>query len=72
VFLKLRDSVTSGDDSVVDEVERGEDFIKARYENALGDDELSTQVREAVVRAYASVKVGHDQARDLKRSVHSK
>jgi uncharacterized protein (TIGR02284 family) len=72
VFLKLRDSVTRGDDSVVDEVERGEDFIKARYENALGDDELSTQVREAVVRAYASVKVGHDQARDLKRSVHAK
>src|ERR1041384_7024036 len=32
MFLKLRDSVTSGDESVVDEVERGEDFIKAKYE----------------------------------------
>lgn len=72
VFLKLRDSVTRGDDSVVDEVERGEDFIKARYENALEDDELSPPVREAVIRAYASVKGGHDQARDLKRSVHTR
>jgi len=72
VFLKLRDSVTRGDDSVVDEVERGEDFIKARFEKAQKDDELSAQVRDAVVRAYASVKVGHDQARDLKRSVHAR
>lgn len=72
VFLKLKDSVTKNDDSVIDEVERGEDFIKARYENALEDDELSASVRDAVVRAYSSVKTGHDQARDLKRSVHSR
>jgi uncharacterized protein (TIGR02284 family) len=72
VFLKIRDSVTKGDDSVVDEVERGEDFIKAKYEDALGDDELSASVRDIVVRAYSSVRTGHDQARDLKRSVHTK
>lgn len=70
MFLKLRDSVTKGDESVVDEVERGEDFIKAKYEEALEDDELSTSVRDAVVRAYSSVKSGHDQARDLKQSIH--
>ncbi|MET0499589.1 MAG: PA2169 family four-helix-bundle protein [Steroidobacteraceae bacterium] len=72
VFLSIRDSVTKGDDSVVDEVERGEDFIKAKYETALKDDELSASVRNIVVRAYSSVKAGHDQARDLKRTVHAK
>lgn len=72
MFLKLRDSVTSGDQSVIDEVERGEDFIKAKYESALKDDELSADVREAIVHAYASVKSGHDQARDLKRQAHAK
>jgi uncharacterized protein (TIGR02284 family) len=68
VFLKLRDNVTAGDDGVIDEVERGEDFIKAKFEQALEDEELSTSVRDAVVRAYTSVKAGHDQASRLKHS----
>ena len=72
VFLKLRDSVTSGDTSVIDEVERGEDFIKAKYKAALEDEELSPEVRDAVAQAYASVKTGHDQARDLKRQAHAR
>ncbi len=72
MFLKLRDSVTGSDESVIDEVERGEDFIKAKYEEALKDDDLSADVRNAVVQAYASVKTGHDQARDLKRQAHAK
>lgn len=72
VFLKIRDSISKNDDSVVDEVERGEDFIKAKFEDALEDEELSAGVRDIVVRAYSSVKAGHDQARDLKRAVHAK
>lgn len=72
MFLKLRDSVTGSDESVIDEVERGEDFIKAKYENALEDGELSAEVRSAVEHAYASVKTGHDQARDLKRQAHAR
>jgi uncharacterized protein (TIGR02284 family) len=68
VFLKLRDSLSKGDDSVISEVERGEDHIRAKYETALEDDELSASVRNAVVRAYSSVQSGHDQIRDLKRS----
>lgn len=72
MFLKLRDSVTgSSDEAVIDEVERGEDFIKAKYEAALEDEELSPEVRNAVVQAYSSVKTGHDQARDLKRQAHA-
>lgn len=72
VFLKVRDSISKGDDSVVDEVERGEDFIKAKFEDAMEDKELSASVRDVVVKAYSSVKAGHDQARDLKRAVHAK
>lgn len=72
VFLKVRDSISKGDDSVVDEVERGEDFIKAKFEDAMEDQELSASVRDVVVKAYSSVKTGHDQARDLKRAVHAK
>jgi uncharacterized protein (TIGR02284 family) len=67
-FLKLRDSVTGGDEKVIDEVERGEDFIKAKYEAAMEDQELSASVRDIVVRAYSSIKSGHDQASNLKHS----
>jgi uncharacterized protein (TIGR02284 family) len=68
MFLRLKDSVTKSDESVIDEVERGEDFIKAKFEEALEDHELSASVRDVVVRAYTSVKSGHDQARNLKHS----
>lgn len=73
MFLKLRDTVSSkGDESVIDEVERGEDFIKAKYETALEDDELSTSVRDLVAQAYSSVKAGHDQASRLKHSLDAR
>lgn len=75
MFLKLRDTVSGkgkGDEGVIDEVERGEDFIKAKYEAALKDDELSASVRDTVAQAYSSVKAGHDQASRLKHSVHGK
>ncbi len=70
-FLKLRDAISGDDDKqVVDEVERGEDVIKARYEKAMGDGELTSEAREAVTRAYSSVKAGHDQMSALKHSLH--
>lgn len=68
IFVKVRESLSKGDKGVVEEVERGEDFIKSKYEKALDDVDLSEQVRDCVVRAYGSIKAGHDQARNLKRS----
>ncbi len=69
VFVNLRDSLNKGDTGVIAEVERGEDFIKAKYEEALEDDDLSGSVLDAVTQAYGSVKSGHDQMRDLKHSI---
>ena len=66
-FLSIRDSLSKGDKSVVEEVERGEDFIKNKYEAALQDDELSEEVRPVLGRAYDSVIEGHAQARTLKQ-----
>jgi uncharacterized protein (TIGR02284 family) len=66
MFLKLLDRLSQGDESIVAEVERGEDFMQEKYEEALGDEELSCDVRNAVVRAFSSVKSGHDRARDLR------
>jgi uncharacterized protein (TIGR02284 family) len=66
--MDLRQALTRGDQAVIDEVERGEDYIKARYERALENGDLSSQGRTAVLRAYGAVRVAHDQVRDLKRS----
>ncbi len=66
VFLNLKDAVTKGDQAVIDEVEAGEDHIKAKYEKALGDTDVEAQTRAAIEKAWTSVKSGHDQMRDIK------
>ncbi len=68
VFLNVRDSLTKGDESVVKTVEDGEDHIKAKYEKALQDLDVDPQTRRAIEAAYAKVKAGHDQMRDIKHA----
>ena len=70
VFMNLRDAVTGSDDrSVISEVERGEDHIKAKFETALEDGNLATETRSLISQCYESVKSGHDQMRDLKNGM---
>jgi len=69
VFLNLKDSITKGDEAVVNEVEAGEDHIKAKYEKALQDTDVDARTRAAIEKAWTSVKSGHDQMRDLKLSL---
>ncbi|MEO7068822.1 MAG: PA2169 family four-helix-bundle protein [Rhodanobacter sp.] len=71
MFLNLRVSVTSKDNkAVVEEVERGEDHIKAQFEDAMADADLSINTKTDINAAYASVRKGHDQMRDLKNAFH--
>lgn len=70
-FLNLREMVSSREDkAIIEEVERGEDYIKAKFETAIADTELSPSTLTVVQQAYAKVKTGHDRARDLKRSIN--
>lgn len=71
-FMNLKAAVTGKDDkAIINEVERGEDHIKAKFEEALGDTELSQQTKAAIDQAYVSVRSGHDQMRDLKHSMEA-
>ncbi len=71
-FLNLKAAVTGKDDkAIINEVERGEDHIKAKYEDALGDPDLSPPTKMAIDEAYTSVRDGHDQMRDLKHSMEA-
>lgn len=64
----LRNAISGGDKAIIDEVERGEDYIKAKYETALEDEKLSSESRSIVQEAYQSVRAGHDRMSQLKHS----
>lgn len=69
-FMNLKDALMGSDDkAIVDEVERGEDHIKAKFEAALRDEGLMDTTRRVIETAYGSVKAGHDRARDLKHGL---
>ena len=70
-FVDLKAALTGNDDkSVIDEVERGEDHIKGKFEHALEDDDLPPSVRTKVERAYESIKADHDEVSRIKHTLH--
>ena len=71
-FLDLKAAVTGRDEkSIIDEVERGEDYLKEKFETALSGDTLSGESRSVVERCYQSVRSGHDQMSQLKHGMES-
>src|SRR5438132_8046191 len=69
-WLGLKAAITGRDDkAIVDEVERGEDYLKERFETALGGGDLGGESRTAVERCYQSVKSAHDQISQLKHGM---
>jgi uncharacterized protein (TIGR02284 family) len=70
-FVDLKSALTGGNEkAVVDEVERGEDVIKAKFEKALKDDDLPPNARQVVSHAYESIRADHDEISRLKHSMH--
>ena len=71
-WLDLKAAVTGRDDkAILNEVERGEDYLKEKFETALGADSLSGDSRAAVERAYQSVREGHDRMSSLKHGLEA-
>ncbi|PZO32283.1 MAG: hypothetical protein DCE92_14310 [Alphaproteobacteria bacterium] len=68
-FLDVKHALLRDEQAVVNSVENGEDHIKAKFERALEDSDVSATTKEAIRRAYDSVKSGHDQMRDLKHAL---
>jgi uncharacterized protein (TIGR02284 family) len=70
-FMDLKAAITGNDETaVINEVERGEDYLKEKFETALQSGHL-TQSREVVERAYQSVRSGHDQVSALKHGLEA-
>jgi uncharacterized protein (TIGR02284 family) len=69
-FMDLKQAVMGdSDQAVIEEVERGEDYLKTKYEAALEDSELSPATRQIIEQAYQSVRKGHDTASAMKHQM---
>ena len=70
--LDLKAAITGRDEqAIINEVERGEDYLKEKFETALNSDALTGESRAVVERAYQSVRSGHDQISQLKHGLES-
>jgi uncharacterized protein (TIGR02284 family) len=71
-FEDLKAAITGRDEkSIINEVERGEDYIKGKFESALESGDLSSEARQIVERCYQSVRAGHDQISQLKHGMET-
>ena len=72
LFEDLKAAITGNDEkAIINEVERGEDYIKGKYEAALKSDILSGECRAVVEQAFRSVREGHDQISQIKHSMEA-
>jgi uncharacterized protein (TIGR02284 family) len=71
-FEDLKAAVTGHDEkAIINEVERGEDYLKEKFETALDSGNLTGESRAAVERCYQSVRAGHDQMSQLKHGMEA-
>jgi uncharacterized protein (TIGR02284 family) len=69
-FLDLKDKIAGADDrTTINEVERGEDVIRDKFEKATRDTDLPVEAKQVVQRAYATVKADHDEISALKHQL---
>jgi uncharacterized protein (TIGR02284 family) len=71
-FMDLKSAITGRDEkAVINEVERGEDYLKEKFETAIESGGLAGESRQCVERAYQSIRAGHDQISQLKHGMEA-
>ncbi len=71
-FEDLKAAVTGRDEkAIINEVERGEDYLKEKWQTALQSGTLKAESHDVVERCYQSVKQGHDQISQLKHGMEA-
>jgi len=71
-FEDLKAAITGRDEkAIINEVERGEDYLKGKFETALSGDTLSGDSRAVVEQCFQSVRSGHDQMSQLKHGMET-
>ena len=71
-FEDLKAAITGRDEkAIINEVERGEDYLKEKWQAALQSGELKGESHDVVEQCYQSVKSGHDQMSQLKHGINA-
>ena len=71
-FEDLKAAVTGRDEkSIINEVERGEDYLKEKWQAALQSGSLHGESHDLIERCYQSIKSGHDQMSQLKHGMET-
>ena len=71
-FEDLNAAVTGRDEkAIINEVERGEDYLKEKWQAALQSGNLDGESHDVVERCYQSIKSGHDQMSQLKHGMET-
>lgn len=71
-FEDLKAAVTGRDEkAIINEVERGEDYLKEKWQAALQSGTLHGESHDLLQRLYQSVKAGHDQMSQLKHGMET-
>ncbi|TWU23851.1 PA2169 family four-helix-bundle protein [Novipirellula artificiosorum] len=66
IWINIRSKINGGDPYVIlIEAERGEDHIKAAYEDVLKET-AGSAMNDVLTDQYAAVKAGHDKVRNLR------
>ncbi len=72
MFINLRAGVAKAEDkTLVDEIERGEDYLRRKFDQSLQDHELAPDTLAVITQAYGSVRSGHDQMRGLRDAMNA-
>ncbi|TWT66205.1 PA2169 family four-helix-bundle protein [Allorhodopirellula solitaria] len=68
IWMNIRSKLSGGDAyAILAEAERGEDHIKAAYEEVL-EETAGSAMNDVLSDQYRAVKAGHDKVRDLRDS----
>lgn len=71
-FEDLKAAITGRDEkSIINEVERGEDYLKEKWQTALQSGDLQGESHQLIERCYQSIKQGHDQMSQLKHGMET-
>lgn len=69
-WVDLKSAITGRDEkAIVNEVERGEDYLRDKFQAAMKDAELSSSSRGVLEKCYESVRKGHDRASQMKHAM---
>ena len=72
IWINIRSKINGGDPYVIlIEAERGEDHIKAAYEDVLKET-AGSAMNDVLTAQYAKVKAGHDKVRNLRDAYKNK